>query len=322
MAHPASTGAQVDVSVIIGVHNPDGQRFGRVLAGLKRAIDAAGHEGITSELIVVRNGGNELPADSFFDAPDYRLMSEDRLGLAYARCAGLKAAAAALCVFIDDDTVVDADYLIEGVRHARAYPNDGVFGGRVVGAFAVPPAPWMTPLLPFLAIRDLGDGLKRVGPQDETSFDVPGAGMFLHTTVGRAFADMVDSGALEGIGRAGSSLASGDDTACCLIARRLGLALAYVPALRITHLIPAARLEPAYLARIVLGIGRSAAKLDRIFKGPDAVLVRSPVAILARRAVHIARHGWRAGRITVLWHVGYRAQAIEERARLPRSSAR
>jgi GT2 family glycosyltransferase len=303
-----SVGA-VTLSVVIAAHAPDPDRFRRVLSALRTAARAG-----DVETIVVRNGGPAIPDDVLSAGPRITLVEEDRLGIAWARATGIGAARGAYIVFVDDDTVLDEDYLSEARRFAAANPSVGIFGGRIVGEFASPPARSISAALPFLALRDLGPQEKRVAAQAEPGFDVPGAGMVLRRDIALAFARMVEDGTLAGIGRTGNSLASGDDTACCLIARRMGLELAYVPALRLTHIIPKGRLEPDYLRRLVHGIGGSAARLDVLFGGTKTLRILSRPQLLARRAVHIARHGMTGGLITSAWHVGYREQALREMA--------
>lgn len=296
------------LSVVIAAHAPAPDRFRRVLSALRIAVGKVGDV----ETIVVRNGGPAIPDAVLAAGPRITLVEEERLGIAWARATGIGAARGTHIVFVDDDTVLDEGYLSEALRFAMANPSVGVFGGRIIGEFATPPARSVSAALPFLALRDLGQQEKRVSARDDPGFDVPGAGMVLRRDIALAFARMVEDGTLSGIGRTGNSLASGDDTACCLIARRMGLQLAYVPALRLTHIIPKGRLEADYLRRLVHGIGGSAARLDALFAGTETLRILSGPQLLARRAVHIARHGMTGGLITSAWHVGYREQALRE----------
>lgn len=299
---------QPEFSVVIASHASNPVRFARVLSALKRAVQHAG----STETLVVRNGGPAIPQDVLAAGPPLTLLDEKRLGIAWARAAGIAASRGKYIVFIDDDNVVDDAYFTEARTFIRSSPSVGAFGGRIDGEFAVAPRPAIKPALPFLALRDLGDHKKEVLPAVEPSFDVPGAGMVLSRDVALAFCGMVRDGNLAGIGRTGASLASGDDTACCLIARRMGLSLAYVPELRLTHIIPATRLEPVYLRQLVRSIGASAARLDAVFHGPESLRVLSYPQLLARIAVHVARSGVTGGLITSGWHVGYREQALRE----------
>ena len=300
--------SQPEFSVLFAAHASDPARFGRVLSAVKRAVLRAG----SAETLVVRNGGPPVSEDVLAAGPPLTLLHEERLGIAWARAAGIAASRGRYVVFVDDDTVLDETYLIAARAFIQASPKVGVFGGRIDGEFAVDPLPAVKPALPFLALRDLGNGKREVSAAAEPVFDVPGAGMVLRRDVALAFRDMVENGTLAGIGRTGASLASCDDTACCLIARRMGLSLAYAPELRLTHIIPETRLEPAYLRRLVRSIGASAARLDAAFHGPESLRVLSYPQLFARVVFHIARFGITGGLITSGWHLGYREQALRE----------
>ena len=299
-----------DLSVVIAAHAPDPARFRRVLVALAAAVTAACPR--TVEVVVVRNCGPAIDGDVLATGPALTLIDEDRPGIAWARAAGISASGGAYIVFVDDDTLLDRDYLGEAFNYASAAPQVGVFGGRIAGEFSKPPVRAVRPALPFLALRDLGGGEKRVLAGDEPTFDVPGAGMVLRRDVALAFRDMVQTGQLAGIGRTGANLSSGDDTVCCMIARRMGLSLAYVPQLHLTHVIPDARLDPAYLRRLVRNIGASAARIDALFHGPEGLRVLSRPQIAVRTVAHVLRNGVTGGMITSGWHVGYREQALQE----------
>lgn len=282
-----------------------------MLSALNRARQVATPR-LNSELIIVQNRGTEISPAVLAHAASHTFIKEDRLGVAFARAAGIRVARGPLILFIDDDTIVADNYLIMGQRFAASNPDIGVFGGRIRGEFERTPEAWKRPLLSFLALREL-EGEKKVASEDEPSFDVPGAGMFLRCEVAQEFARMVEAGLLSGVGRVGTALTSGDDTACCMISRRQGLGLAYVEGLGLTHVIPPCRLETDYLRRVAHDIGKSSARLDSIFYGADSLKIKSNLQIGWRYAAHVLRNGLRAGLISAGWHVGYRRQALAER---------
>lgn len=298
------------LSVVIAAHSPEPARFLRVLEALAVAVAATED----AQVVVVRNGGSPLPGDALAAGPTLTVIDEERPGIIWARATGIGASVGRYIVFIDDDTMPAEDYLKEAGNFALAHPDTGVFGGRIEGEFVTPPSAAIWPALPFLALRDLGRYEKHVEAKNESNFDVPGAGMVLKREVALAFRDMAESGRLSGIGRTGASLASGDDTVCCRLARRMGFSLAYAPQLRLTHIIPNARLEPSYLRQLARGIGASAARIDALFDGPQGLRVLSQSQFLARVAVHLLRNGIAGGLITSAWHAGYREEALHRLA--------
>jgi glycosyltransferase involved in cell wall biosynthesis len=97
------------VSVIVCTHNPRQEYLTRVLAALRvQTLPTAGWE-----LLVIDNASKE-PVAGRFDLswhPHGRHVREDELGLTPARLRWIAEARAELLVFVDDDNVLDPDYL-------------------------------------------------------------------------------------------------------------------------------------------------------------------------------------------------------------------
>ena len=72
---------------------------------------------------------------------------------------------------------------------------------------------------------------------------------------------MLDVGLQLG-GRRGKALDSGEDTETGLLAHKLGWEMWYTPTLRMGHVLPASRLNTAYLQKLIAGGARSSAWLD------------------------------------------------------------
>jgi hypothetical protein len=153
-------------------------------------------------------------------------------------------------VFVDDDNVLSADYLEHTASIARKHPAMGAWGGRIVGEFERMPSAWSTSYLPLLAIRDLReDKLSDALPRHET---IPcGAGLCVRRSVAERYAKLVvqDTRRMS-LGRQGTRLSSGEDTDLALVASDLDMSTGQFVALKLTHLIPAARLEEEYLLRL------------------------------------------------------------------------
>ncbi len=249
------------LSVIVCTHRPDPGRLYRTLDGLKRQSLPPGAWG----LIVVDNASPEpvtLPAELTANL-DARLIVEPSLGLTAARIAGLRAAQGDLIVFVDDDNVLDPDYLEQAARLMAAHPDVGVAGGRVVPEFETAPQEWQKEFFGLLALREGGDLpsiVLTLRPEGSRQNTYPKNGPLGAGLVARRAA--LDAWLRSGhhhliSGRRGAVLSSGEDNDIVLCAMKEGWACAYFPALKITHLIPAARLEPRYLARLNRGIQKS-----------------------------------------------------------------
>ncbi|MDD9908820.1 MAG: glycosyltransferase [Ahrensia sp.] len=289
------------LAAIVCTHSPPSERLVRVLRALSRSREF-------DEIVIVRNGGAKLDTGAFQDIPQLKWIEEEKLGLVYARAAGIRASNSQLVAFVDDDNVVDEAYSHEAKRFWIENRQLGVFGGRITGSFERRPAIWKRPALPFLGLRDLGSEAIIVASSDKPNFDVPGAGFVVRRDVADHFADAIANGHLGGLGRRGADLASGDDTAICRLARQMGASLGYTPSLHLTHIIPGARTEFRYLVALIERIGRSAAKLDEIFESRRTV--PSVSGLVFRHLYHLIRHG-PIGWATAGWHRGYRSQSAK-----------
>lgn len=257
------------LTVVLCAHNPREKPFRRVLASLVGQTLRQP----AWELVVVDNASvpplepvlERLAAETL----TRRVVTEPRLGLTAARCAGILAALGEEIVFVDDDTVLDADYLERAAELLRGESHVGASGGKIAGEFEVPPKKWMVEALGNLALRDFGDRPIRALIYDQPGpWEPCGAGMVIRTSIARTYASRILQGGGHRSDRVGRGLSSGGDTELARTACDLGAYLAYEPTLRLTHLIPKERLTLWYLARISYNVQRDGWLLPRR-KGPE-----------------------------------------------------
>ncbi len=239
----------MDITVVICTHNPRPDYFDRVLDALQVQTLARDRW----ELLVIDNASTPSVAERIDVSwhPQSRCISEPKLGLTPARLRGIDAAKGDIIVFVDDDNVLGADYLKQTANIARKYPAMGAWGGRIVGEFERTPPAWSKRYLPLLAIREItADKLPDVLPRHETT--PCGAGLCVRRSVAERYAKLVVQDARRmSLDRKGKLLSSGGDTDLALVASDLGMGTAQFVALELTHLIPAVRLEEAYLLRLI-----------------------------------------------------------------------
>ena len=254
------------VSVILPAHNPDENRLARALGGLRAQTLPASRW----ESLLIDNASARFPTSAWLreHAPENLVLRrEPAIGLTHARRHGFTQAAAAAAVLVDDDNVLAPDYLERALAHLEAHPRVGTLGGPVVPEFAAPPPAWTAEFHSLLALRDLGPvpiiscGLR---PPGATANQYPlhapvGAGMVLRRPAWEAWLRLLQAAASgpAPIDRKGDDLSSSGDNDIVLAALAAGWETAYFPDLRLVHLIPASRLETAYLARLNHGIQRS-----------------------------------------------------------------
>jgi glycosyltransferase involved in cell wall biosynthesis len=245
----------MDITVVICTHNPRPDYFDRVLAGLQVQTLAVDRW----ELLVIDNASNPSVAERIDVSwhPQSRCIREPKLGLTHARLRGIEAAKGEIIVFIDDDNVIAANYLESTASIARTYPAMGAWGGRIVGEFERTPPAWSKRYLPLLAIREItADKLSDVLPRHETT--PCGAGLCVRRSVAERYAKLVVQDARRmSLDRKGKLLSSGGDTDLALVAGDLGMGTGQFVALELTHLIPAVRLQEAYLLRLIECMGYS-----------------------------------------------------------------
>jgi len=246
------------ISVIIPAYNPDEVR-------LRRSLDALRNQTFPEknwECILVNNASTRFPDDAFFkkNAPiNFRIISEPRLGLNFARACGLSQAKADLAIFVDDDNMLAVDYLESAAKISDAHDTVGVFGGRITPDFEVQPPDWLSEFHGILACWDHGNApLISPSAQADCTVQWPvfapvGAGMILRRIVWETWLHARKSNTNLINDRQGSQLTSGGDNELVLFALKAGWQVGYFPSLTLSHLIPKSRLDPNYLARLNFG---------------------------------------------------------------------
>ena len=143
-----------------------------------------------------------------------------------------------------------------------------------------------------------------------------GAGMVIRKQAMQVWADAVASDPDRlSLGRRGMALSSGEDNDINLTLLRAGWELAYLPQLRLTHVIPASRLTLAYQKRLARASFRDFVRvLDRHGIRPWMAIPRWSVPLRALRTWFRYR-AWRSPAHQVRWS-GALGQ-FEGRALLP-----
>jgi glycosyltransferase involved in cell wall biosynthesis len=252
----------MNLSAVIPTHNPDPERLRRTLLGLQ----VQSYPAADREVVLVDNASTRFPGADFFAGcvpANFSIVREAELGLTAARRCGLTAARGQLAVLVDDDNIIAPDYLATVAAHFAAHPRLGAAGGKSHPEFATEPAKWTGEFLPLLALRDLGEIpliATTLRPPGSTRNEYPhcapiGAGMALRRAAWEAWLPSSASSSLSD--RRGTALSSGGDNEIVLRILEAGWSVGYFPDLVLTHLIPDARFEPGYLARLNRGIQES-----------------------------------------------------------------
>jgi glycosyltransferase involved in cell wall biosynthesis len=178
--------------------------------------------------------------------PSLAMVLERKQGLTPARLCGVKNTTANWFAFVDDDCLLEEDWVAQAATFALAHPDCGAFGGRVILAWETTPPAFVLNFTYSFAEQDHGLLPKQVSC-------LAGAGLAINRSA------IVESGWVEKqflADRVGKKLISGGDVEIALrIAAKYDLW--YNPECKLQHIIPTKRTSKKYLMGINYGLGTS-----------------------------------------------------------------
>lgn len=274
------------LSVIVCTHNPRFDYLDKVLHALKFQT----LPDLQWELLLIDNASNKL-LSSEIDLSwhsNARHIREEKLGLTPARLRGIQEAAAETLVFVDDDNVLDSDYLEVALSISKDWPTLGAWGGQIRPEFEELPPEWTKPYWKILAIREFAqDRWSNLLDQNETT--PCGAGMCVRKIVAEKYTYLINNNTRRlNMDRKGSSLISCGDTDLAFTACDIGLGTGQFVSLRLTHLIPANRLQEEYLCKLIEAIAYSGLML-KFFRGNIPIFPNTS----SRKSLIEIYHLWR-----------------------------
>ncbi len=250
---------EISLSVVICTHNPRPAYLERTLAALRKQTLDPGQW----ELILVDNASTQ-PLLETWDLgwhPHHQHLREEALGLTPARLCGMRKATGNLLVLVDDDNLLDPEFLETALRIARERPEIGAFGGQIRPEFESEPPGWTRAYWELLAIREFSNDLWANFPAVNCA--PCGAGMCLRRAVAQRYMEvLVNDPRRRALDRTGNALVSYGDIDLAWCACDIGLGAGRFTALILTHLIPARRLEKSYLLELAEAVHYSSDMLE------------------------------------------------------------
>jgi len=227
---------------------------------LRSLAAAAVPPSLSWEVLVVDNSSADETPRVIANASDallVRAVDERQIGLSHARNAAIREARGDYIVWIDDDVLVDAQWLRAYHDAFRARPEIAFFGGPIVPTFEGSPPAWLRLALPRVdnayAARDLG-----AAPVALTRDTLPfGANFAVRSDVQRRYP--FDPA----LGRRGTALSAGEEWAVLEAMLAGGESGQWVPGARVEHVISAERQSVRYLRRYYVENGMSLALTRR-----------------------------------------------------------
>jgi glycosyltransferase involved in cell wall biosynthesis len=292
------------LDVIVCTHNPHEGR-------LRQALDALAQQSLSFgrwSLLLIDNASKpSLAEDLVVWHPHGRVIREPELGLTHARLRAIAEATSDLLVWVDDDNLLDCHYLALALAAFDESPRLGAAGGKSLPVYESPPPPWYQSDLAPLGCRDLGDSeVRMTWDQDRPTYPPAapvGAGMVTRRTAIQTWAQAVTSDPdRQRLGRTGTALSSGEDNDINLTILRNGWDLAYLPALRLQHIIPPDRLTADYLKRIARASFRDFVRVLAIHGiRPWKPIQRWSVPLRKLRA-WLKYRAWESSAAAIRWH--------------------
>ena len=206
------------------------------------------------EIVVVDNGSSDDTASvlrTLGAGRRFRVLSEPRLGVAFARETGWRAAKGDTIVFIDDDCAAPPSWLRALTASLAARGTDvACVGGRVAPVWSAPRPAWLSDgLMPYLGLQDLGASARAIGRSEWLCSNNLA---FRRAALERAKGFRTD------LGRRGRRLLDGAETELEQRLMSLGYSCWYDPAPEIRHRIGAERLRLGWFLRRSFWSGASA----------------------------------------------------------------
>jgi len=231
--------------VIICTSNPQRDYLEETLAALRGQTAP-----VTAwELLVVDNASNE-PLSGRLDLswhPSARIVREEKLGVAHARHRAFREAlsfGAGMILFVDDDNILERDYLARGLALAESWPQLGCWGGQLLPRYAAPPPAWISRYLDYLAIHPLSGDLW-CNAVKSYSMVPPTAGCFVRGAVWRKYLQLIEQEPRR------LALMRAEDMDLALTSIDLELGIGRFRDLKLTHIVPETRLTPGYIANLL-----------------------------------------------------------------------
>ena len=179
-----------------------------------------------------------------------RYVVETEQGLSAARNKGIKEAKGDIIIYVDDDALVDADYIRNYAEHFASHPETMAAGGPIEPLYETEEPKWMSPYTKALltAWMNYGDKVR-----EYPNGRYPGGGNAAYRKVVFEQVGLFNTE----LGRKGNLLLASEEKDIFDKMHALGMQVLYLPTPVLHHIIPQAKLEEDYFNRLTLQIGRS-----------------------------------------------------------------
>ncbi len=208
------------------------------------------------EIVLINNNctdNTKVECDRFVnDFPNiqYREFIETNQGLSHARNRGIKESKGDILVYVDDDALINKEYLRTYATFFENHPECEAAGGPIIPQYETQEPAWMS-----YYIKMLLTGYKYLGDKvvEFPNNDYPGGGNAAYRT--SVFSE-IGLFNVE-LGRKGDNLAGSEEKDIFDKMKSKGMRIFYLPNAILYHLIPEKKLGKEYFEQLTYAIGIS-----------------------------------------------------------------
>lgn len=227
------------------------------LASLTRVDVPAG---VDWEVLVIDNGSTDGTAEllpTFAGRLPLRVVNESRAGKSNAANSAIRESRGAYVLWLDDDVIVDVQWLAAYCDAFQQGPDVAFFGGPITPVFEGTPPPWLR-----AALKHLGNAYAAIDLGREV-VALEGESLPYGANWAIRMAEQRTHQYDPALGRRGTLLLAGEEWAVMQEVLRNGGSGRWVPDAHVQHVIPPGRQSLRYLRRYYVGNGYSHAGVQR-----------------------------------------------------------
>lgn len=271
------------ISIVICTYNPKQRIFSRVLDSIKTLENSASD---ILEVIVVDNNSSvplsELDYVQKFvtDALiDVKILVEKNPGLTNARISGTKCSQGEVILFVDDDNLLESNYVFELKKAFQTYQDVSCWGpGNVTVEFSGDVDDWVDDYKSLFQQKSRSS-IAYGCLKGWHSFSPAGTGLAVRKNVMIKYIEFVEEKKFNALDRTGKSLSSGGDSQIIHTSTILGKASGQLPQLRLIHLIDSEKANLDYMKNLYYMVNKSIYVHAEVFPELKHSLVRIPSRI-------------------------------------------